>query len=95
MGLLSKVLRNAEGGKFLFWCPGCENAHAVGEGWTFNGDVDKPTFSPSIKIEYAHGNPLRKFVCHSVVTNGTIRYYDDTTHKLRGKTLELPPWRQS
>ncbi|MGL5879184.1 MAG: DUF6527 family protein [Xenococcaceae cyanobacterium] len=48
---------------YLFCCPGCGMHHEVtiapnknvkGASWTFNGDKDKPTFSPSIlcRIEY-------------------------------------------
>jgi hypothetical protein len=50
------VLRTGEGGRLLFWCPGCKEGHQVqiGEGpsprWGFNGDYDKPTFSPSILV---------------------------------------------
>ena len=28
--------------------------HAVDSGWTFNGDYDKPTFSPSILVRSGH-----------------------------------------
>lgn len=56
MGQLSKVLRNVAGGGLTFWCPGCKEAHTVwhGEGpgprWAWNGDVDKPVFSPSVLV---------------------------------------------
>jgi len=50
------ILRIAEGGRLLFRCPGCNEAHQVqvGEGpgprWGFNGDYERPTFSPSILV---------------------------------------------
>lgn len=53
-------LRVAEGGHLLFWCPGCKEAHqvAVGEGdgprWGFNGDYDRPTFTPSVLVRSGH-----------------------------------------
>lgn len=50
MGALGNKLRTAEGGRFLFWCPGCGEAHMVGPSWTFNGNGDKPTFSPSVLV---------------------------------------------
>jgi hypothetical protein len=46
-------------GMFLFWCPGCKGAHGVwtnqpnartGAKWSFNGDMEKPTFDPSILV---------------------------------------------
>jgi hypothetical protein len=60
---IGKVLRNAEGGLLLFQCPGCECMHQVRVGvdahpcWTWNGDVHRPTFSPSILVRYSHHVP--------------------------------------
>ena len=38
----------------MFWCPGCNCAHHVrvgsGNGWSYNGNPDSPTFSPSILV---------------------------------------------
>lgn len=56
MGALSKYLRNVAGGGLTFWCQGCKEAHTVwvGEGpgprWTWNGDVEKPVFGPSVLV---------------------------------------------
>lgn len=83
----------------VFDCPGCGGWHGVyvkpGESksvWTWNGSLDKPTFSPSILIhkqepagEY-RGQPL----CHSFVTDGRIQFLGDCTHALAGKTVDLP-----
>lgn len=50
------VLRTMEGGRVAFMCPGCSELHQVrveGEGsprWTFTGDYDRPTFTPSILV---------------------------------------------
>lgn len=43
---------------FVHWCPACGEAHVYvteqirpgGPQWTFNGDKDAPTFTPSMKI---------------------------------------------
>lgn len=51
----------------------------------FNGDVERPTFEPSIM---AHGAP--SVVCHSYVRAGRIQYLDDCTHAMRGTTIDLP-----
>ncbi|UUW87391.1 DUF6527 family protein [Pimelobacter simplex] len=41
----------AEGGRVLFWCPGCEEGHAITVGtWTWNGTINMPTFSPSVLV---------------------------------------------
>lgn len=56
MSALSAVLRLAEGGRLHFRCPGCGEAHGiqVGDGpgprWGWNGDAEKPTFTPSVLV---------------------------------------------
>lgn len=56
MSALSSILRSVEGGKVAFWCPGCNEAHAIGVGtgdgprWGYNGNPDAPTFTPSVLV---------------------------------------------
>lgn len=56
MGALSTVLRSVEGGGLLFRCPGCNQRHMVRHGdgpgprWTWNGNAEKPTFTPSVLV---------------------------------------------
>jgi hypothetical protein len=82
-----------------FHCPGCETRHAIStKRWTFNGDGDKPTFSPSIlvrtgtQVDPAYirkaGDPPTR--CHSFVRDGRIQFLSDCDHALAGKTVELP-----
>jgi hypothetical protein len=88
----------------LFYCPGCEDNHQIDvEKWGFNNDYEKPTFTPSY-LTWLDPNPKADpkydkdgkfrngFRCHSFITDGSIRYLDDCTHKLAGKTVELPEW---
>lgn len=55
-----------EGGHLAFNCPGCGEGHviAVGDGpgprWGFNGDYDRPTFTPSILVRSGHYLPGHK-----------------------------------
>lgn len=51
MGQVSAKLRRAVTG-YSHWCPGCGEMHAISvlPGWNFNGNLEKPTFSPSVKI---------------------------------------------
>lgn len=63
MSQLSKVLRDTEGNGLVFQCPGCSERHRIvhGEGrWTWNGDVEKPTFSPSVLVRGGHYSDLHK-----------------------------------
>lgn len=56
MGAISNILRSANDGRLLFWCPGCDGVHGVrvGDGpgprWGYNGNPEKPTFTPSILV---------------------------------------------
>jgi len=106
MGALSKKLRNAvdaNGVKFLhFRCPGCNSVHGVAVNgnyaWGWNGDVDKPTFTPSVLVTYpANPNASEEFKewrterrCHSFVTDGRVQFLSDSTHALAGQTVPLP-----
>lgn len=60
--------------------------------WTFNGDLERPTFAPSINTEWTRtiDGVSRPQVCHSYVTNGRIQYLGDCTHELAGQTVDLP-----
>ncbi|CAL8476385.1 DUF6527 family protein [Caballeronia sp. S22] len=87
-----------QNGDALFDCPGCGMLHVVylktpgRPHWTFSGDVDRPTFSPSIAVhwtEHPRTNPVNK-VCHSFVTDGQIQFCGDSTHELAGQTVDLP-----
>lgn len=40
----------------MFMCPGCKQAHSV-VGWQFNGNVDAPTFQPSVLVRSGHYVP--------------------------------------
>ncbi|MEC7763399.1 MAG: DUF6527 family protein [Pseudomonadota bacterium] len=100
MAALGKKLRALEGGRVAFKCPGCDYMHHVrveGVGrpmWTFNGDGDAPTFSPSILVTYdgtdAGQDDAPPARCHSFVTDGRIRFLNDCTHALAGQTVDLP-----
>ena len=99
--------KQADGAQMVhFRCPGCEGVHQIRVGtWTWNGDLESPTFSPSVLVNgfgYPHGiDPApgetqrpRPTVCHSFVTDGRIQFLGDCTHSLAGQTVDLPPWRE-
>jgi len=56
--------------------------------WTFNGNDEAPTFSPSLLLNGQ--NPPR--ICHSYVTDGRIQFLGDSTHALAGQTVDLPDY---
>jgi len=78
-----KKLRRAEG-RYMHWCSGCQITHPLPDSWTFNGDLERPTFSPSFK------QMIGDVTCHYFITNGDIVYCADSWHGLAGKTVPLP-----
>lgn len=53
--------------------------------WYFNGDFEKPTFTPSINVSNGQ--------CHYNITDGNIVFHDATNHELGGTTqplIEMP-----
>lgn len=106
MGLLSTILRNSSDNGLTWWCPGCDGAHHIkhGEGagprWGWNGDAEKPTFTPSVLVTY-QANPKAsdefkewrtERICHSFVVDGAMQFLGDCTHALAGKTVPIPAW---
>lgn len=87
-------------GTYKFMCPGCNTEHLIwtaNEGhqhpvWGFNGDLDKPTITPSIKVEYP--TPEKLHICHSFIKDGKIEYLGDCTHSMAGQTVELPEFNE-
>jgi hypothetical protein len=52
-----RIIEYGASSRLAFWFPGCKSSHHVkviddGQSplWTFNGDYDRPTFSPSILV---------------------------------------------
>ncbi|SCU75503.1 conserved hypothetical protein [Cupriavidus necator] len=63
MSALSKLLRQPAAGHLSFWCPGCKTSHDIqhGEGagprWGWNGNAERPTFTPSVLVRSGHYVP--------------------------------------
>lgn len=104
------------GGGIGFYCPGCKHAHVINVDatngrplWTFNGNQDAPTFTPSVLVKYKHpkgysnNNPapadfkgeMVTDVCHTFVTDGRIQYLSDCTHELAGQTIDMVDFKWS
>lgn len=82
----------------VFYCQGCSRWHYVPFNlvkeqdnpieWYFNGNLYKPTITPSIKNTW-HGGTGENKVCHVNITDGQIYFHGDCTHRLAGRTLEV------
>lgn len=81
--------------EYFFDCPGCGAMHRAivkwgatagrtEPAWTFNGNLDRPTFSPSFR----HGTGSRQ--CHYFIREGRIEFCADSSHALAGQTVEMP-----
>lgn len=77
---------------WLWWCPGCDEPHQCDARWTFDGNEERPTFSPSVLVTCEWGIKREPRRCHSFVQGGRVQYLSDCTHKLAGQTIDLPDW---
>lgn len=94
---------------FVHWCPACQEVHQYatenqnGPKWTFNGNFEQPSFTPSMLIRWGRfADPNWKpddgeedtysGVCHYFITDGKIAYCGDCTHAMKGQTVDLPDW---
>ena len=83
-------------------CPGCGSLHSFvlanedgtipsGPVWTWDGNLETPTFAASMLVRWGDGE-----VCHSFLEGGRWRFLDDCTHAHAGETdvamVPLPDW---
>jgi len=103
---LSQYLRKNSVG-YAHWCPACKETHSFfvdqptrgGARWSFDGNVERPTFNPSMNIRTGPrptvpvGRPDagQIDVCHYFLHAGKLQFCPDSTHALAGKTVDLPP----
>lgn len=97
MSQVSSVLRRGEdprgGFRLSFYCPGCDDMHAVwihADGWTFDDDdLERPSFRPSVLAICGERR------CHSYITGGRFEYLGDCTHELAGRDVDMVPLRST
>lgn len=80
---------NSQQVNYYFWCDGCKELHPFTCGnsngrptWQFDGNLEKPTFHPSLLMVGAG--------CHLFLKEGIIEYLNDCTHHLKGQKVPLP-----
>jgi hypothetical protein len=101
--ILSPKLRDAGGQSYMHWCPGCKSRHMINVGeansngarWSFDGNVQAPSFSPSVHISVGpwddeEGHHPKRTECHYFLTGGQLQFLSDCAHELAGQTVELP-----
>lgn len=92
---------------YLFFCPGCKCGHSFwtthgsnyskpkGAQWKFNGNMQSPTFEPSLRFpKYDPKDPNKEIgsICHVVVTNGVLNFCADCDHEFAGKSVPMEPF---
>ncbi len=87
------VRQDYDGGRttWFFYCPACDALHTYsnrmsggGPGWDYDGNVESPTFSPSLRY-------LDATRCHLFVRAGVIEFCGDCPHSMAGQRTPLPP----
>lgn len=90
----------------VFICPGCAaggpegyeglhmlpvNAPNIGKAsWDWNGDLERPTLSPSILTNKDNTEASSHPRCHSFLKNGVFEFLSDFTHPLANMQVEMP-----
>lgn len=104
---IRKVQAAPENEDYVFFCPACKRGHRFrtkgNPKWKFNGDMEKPTITPSVLVHSIKpttdeedkrilaGEKIEPIpvTCHSFITDGMIAFCGDSTHALAGKTVPL------
>ncbi|MFC7378286.1 DUF6527 family protein [Brevundimonas sp. GCM10030266] len=110
MSAAGPFLRRVDGGYFA-QCPGCNTWHHIavekplpnGARWTFDGNLEAPTFSPSLSVKTGQavdpsyvreeGDPPGH--CHSFIRSGHWEFCSDSTHALAGLIVPMPEWKEA
>jgi len=88
---MSQLLEVVQGAGHAHWCPGCKDMHRIPETWEFDGNMERPSFSPSVKHGWLWGEKKESKVCHYFIKLGQIIFCSDCTHPMAGHTVPLPP----
>lgn len=91
------VVEQCSDGQLLMYCPGCKLAHGIypksvagsGPRWEFDGNYERPTFSPSLLVRWNYGSDKVERRCHSFIKSGQWQFLSDCTHELAGQTVDM------
>ena len=79
-----EIIKDKDLIRFYFYCKACNEIHGINNTWAVEINAfGKPTVNPSILIE------KENYKCHMHIKNGKIKYLDDSTHYLAGKTVDM------
>ena len=88
-----EILNSPDGtpNAWMFYCVACKDHHSytMNRGWSFNGDFEKPTFTPSLLVRWEFNGEQPEKRCHLFVQDGKIKYCGDCTHSMAGQTIDM------
>lgn len=80
---------------YSFYCKGCREPHVYWTSgklvWSFNGNLERPTFTPSLLNTWTNHEEGIRLVCHLFLTDGIVSYCGDCTHEMSGMSYQLEP----
>lgn len=86
------LVEEHDGEQYLIYhCPGCKHNHSVpAVRWNWNGNLEKPTLSPSVRhfIPAGEHGP-EQTICHYHLRNGVLEFCNDCQHELKGQKIPL------
>jgi Family of unknown function (DUF6527) len=98
------IVSGTEAVGWLVWCPACDHPHQFtakmpngSVGWTFDGNLESPTFNPSLRARWDEGEAPKKVekCCHANLIAGVWRYAGDSTHAFKGQRVPALDWPSS
>ena len=90
---------NATNVRLVFFCPACQSEHRVqvavkqggsGPVWDWNGSEEEPTLTQTFSLTIDNLTGASPYVCESVITEGQIKFTQDSTHEMAGEMAPLP-----
>jgi Family of unknown function (DUF6527) len=105
MSKLNAKFRLEDRIRYYHYCPACRCVHCIWVSdapghWKFNGNLDSPTFTNSVKVTYngkdadtvdEDGTRNPSSCCHYNITNGKIDFHNDCSHSMNNlKGVEIP-----
>ena len=92
MSAVVRVTEDAGQVQGIGWfCPACREPHSVPlPRWQWNGDMERPTISPSVLHFNTYPEGGRRVTrCHYFVRDGRIEFCADSPHALAGQTVDM------
>lgn len=87
------MILKVRGENARYMCPVCDDVHRVvvagPQAWQWNGDVERPTFSPSVRTFHTNKDG-EETVCHVFIRDGQVEILSDSK-RFGGQTIPLPP----